>query len=366
MLPSPYPPGVSKDTRDRIEAFWAGSSIGGRPALHVTWKAPAVSDTPWSGSRDPLVRDRDPGFQAHVARASLREHCMAEAVPRAGISFGANIALFPAVLGHPYSYEGGTAWVHPVEGLYDMAVPEFDPAHPLVQAMDEGMRQIAAVIGDRAALIPPPLGLDALTALSLLRGMEQLCEDLMDDPDAVVAWLEPARALWRDLARHFTATARSLGHNGGSSWIHTWAPGSFEALQCDASVLLSKEMFAQFVLPELRAAAECFDHTLYHLDGTCQLRFLDQIASVPNIRGIQWNPEPEQNHIEDPRWIETFRMIRQRGLLLQFNFWESRTVEQIIAVVRAIGPDGLMFALPPFDSEAEAAAAIERIEKECR
>jgi hypothetical protein len=364
--PVPYPPGVSADTRHRIEAFWAGSSVGGRPAVHLTWQDPKDVGTPWTGSSDPLVRDRDPGFQAHMAHAALREHCMAEAVPRAGIHFGSNISLFPALLGHPYGYEGGTAWVRAVENLYARPVPAFDPAHPLIQTLHEGMRQVAAVIGDRAALIPPCLGIDALTTLSLLRGAEQMCEDLIDDPDTVVAWLEPARAYWCDLSRHLTAAARALGHGGGASWLHTWAPGSFEAVQCDAAVLLSQPMFERFVLPELHAAAACYDYTLYHLDGTCQMRFLDQIASVPNIRGIQWNPEPGENHIEDPRWIETFRSIRQRGLLLQFNGWESRSVEQILAVVRAIGPDGLMFALPPFSSEAEASAALERIEQECR
>jgi len=119
-------------------------------------------------------------------------------------------------------------------------------------------------------------------------------------------------------------------------------------------------------MDELTAAATSFDYALYHLDGTCQMRFLDQIAAVPNVRGIQWNPEPGENRIEDPRWIESFRAIRQRGLLLQFNCWESRTVEQVIAVVRALGPDGLMFALPAFASEGEAVAALERIERECR
>jgi len=365
-VPAPYPSCVSDATRRRIEAYWAGASIGGRPAMHITWKDPQDVGTPWAGSNDPLARDRDPAFQAHMARAALCEHCLAEAVPRAGIHFGSNVALLPALLGHPYSYEGGTAWVHPVEDIYARPIPAFDPAHPLIQILNEGMRQVADVIGNQAALVPPVLGLDALTTLSLLRGMEHMCEDLIDDPATVEAWLEPVRAFWCDLSRHFTATARALGHGGGASWLHTWSPGSFEAVQSDAAVLLSKPMFERFVLPELRAAAACYDYTLYHLDGTCQLRFLDQIASVPNIRGIQWNPEPGENRIEDPRWLETFRAIRQRGLLLQFNCWESRSVEQIIAVVRAIGPDGLMFALPAFASEAEASAALERIERECR
>jgi hypothetical protein len=364
--PAPYPACVDTAARRRIEAFWAGSSIGGRPALHITWKDARTSDERWSGSSDPLVRDRDPAFQAHMARAVLREHGLAEAVPRAGIHFGSNIALLPALLGHPYGYTSGTAWIHPVERIYDLPIPAFDPTHPLIRDLEEGMRQAAAVIGDQAALVPPALGLDALTTLSLLRGAETLCEDLLDDPERVEAWLVPVRAFWRDLARYLTATARSLGHAGGASWLHTWAPGSFEALQCDAAVLLSKPMFTRFVLPELTAAATSFDYALYHLDGTCQMRFLDQIAAVPGIRGIQWNPEPGENRIEDPRWIECFRAIRKRGLVLQFNAWESRTVEQVITVVKALGPDGLMFALPAFASEGEAVAALEHIERACR
>ena len=364
--PAPYPASVPQEARQRLEAFWAGSSLGARPALHLTWRNPAFVPEPWRGSSVPYDQDNDSAFQAYSARASLHEHCLAEAVPRAGISFGSNVALFPALLGFPYQYESGTAWIHPVEELYRKPVPSFDPAHPLMQKLEESLRQVATVVGDRAAVIPPCWGLDCLTTLSLLRGAEQFCLDLMDEPETVLAWLEPARAYWRDLARHFVGTVRTLGHSGGSSWLHTWAPGSFEAVQSDAAVLLSEDLFERFVMPELRAAAPCFDYTLYHLDGTSQLRFLDQIATVPNIRGIQWNPEPGENHIENPRWLETFRRIRQKGLLVQFNFWESRTVDQILAVVRALGPDGLMFALPPFDSEAEAMAALEQLEKECR
>ncbi len=379
-----YPSQITPEARARIAAFWSGGSIGGRPALHLTYRDAtavrpatghgdhtnayglvAAPTTAWQGSADLKQRDLDPDWQVHLAQQALGVHGLAEGVPRTVISFGSHIALLPALLGYEYEYASGTAWTHPVDDVYGRPIPTFNPAHPILQRLDDGMRRAAALVDGRIGLVSPPMGLDALTLLSLLRGAERMCEDLIDDPDRVEAWLVPVRAYWQALVRHFHERSAALGCQGSASWLHTWAPGSFEAVQCDAAVLLSKPMFSRFVLPELTASAACFDYALYHLDGTCQLRFLDQIAAVPGIRGIQWNPEPGANHIEDPRWIEVFRDIRTRGLLLQFNAWESRTVEQVIAVTRALGPDGLMFALPEFPDQEAAQQALARITSAC-
>ena len=121
-------------------------------------------------------------------------------------------------------------------------------------------------------------------------------------------------------------------------------------------------MFEEFVLPDLARITGYLDHSLCHLDGTSQLRFLDQLATLPRLNGIQWNPEPCA--LDPLQWLDTFREIRRRGWLLLLNHLEGRALEQAIAITRAAGPDGLFLSLPMFDTEEEAKAAIKAIERE--
>jgi len=353
------------EARQRLDAFWNNAPVD-RPALHITVRNPGFSAPAWGGPADAKERDWLPQWQAHRAHQVGSRRYLAEAMPLASVDFGSCLALVPVLLGADYMYENGTAWIKPLADAYERPLPVFDPAHPLLAILATGMEQASAVLAGQGALNPPAFGLDPLTILSLLRGAEQLCLDLVEEPERVEAWLAAANRVYLAAHAHLHAKAQALGHHGSASWLHTWAPGSFEALQCDAAVMLSKGMFARFALPALRAQDEQLDYSLYHLDGVCQLRFLDQLRSLPRLRGIQWNPEPPANHIEDPRWLAEFKRIRDLGFILQFNAWESRSVEQVVAVVKALGPRGLMFALPTFERREDAEAAIRSISAACR
>ena len=125
---------------------------------------------------------------------------------------------------------------------------------------------------------------------------------------------------------------------------------------CDAGVMISPEMWAEFAVPILRRWTGSLDAALYHLDGVCQLRFLDMICSLPNLRGIQWAAEPAAG--PPVKWIDTFRMLRERGLSLYI----SSSAEDALVITRALGPDGLFFTIGCASRE-EGEAAIRAFEK---
>ena len=134
-----------------------------------------------------------------------------------------------------------------------------------------------------------------------------------------------------------------------------------ESVQCDFAVMLSPTMFDQFVMPDLWRATEYFDFSMYHLDGTGQMRFLDLLRTLPKLNGIQWNPEPPAG--SPALWVEAFREIRQRGFCLHIH---CPSVDEAVQITKALGPDGLLLVLQQrFKTEAEAEAAIRRIERSC-
>jgi hypothetical protein len=173
-------------------------------------------------------------------------------------------------------------------------------------------------------------------------------------------WSDALTTLYTDAYEHFYRLVADLGYGDTTTWLHVMAEGRFEAVQCDFAVMISPGQFDEFVMPDLRRLTEYLDFSLYHLDGTCQLRFLDLLADLPDLHGIQWNPEPDSG--PPTEWLDAFRDIRSRGLSLYVN---CPSVGEAAAVTRALGPDGLFIVLPRFETAAEAEAAIAAVERAC-
>jgi len=203
--------------------------------------------------------------------------------------------------------------------------------------------------------------LDGLTTLSLFRTPDQLCYDVIERPDDVRAWSDALTDIYLEAYDHFHRLLQGLGYNDTSTWLSAMAEGPCEAVQCDFAVMLSPAMFARFALPDLQRLTAYFNFSLYHLDGTCQLRFLDLLRTLPRLNGIQWNPDPPAG--SPTRWIDALREIRRRQFCL--HVW-CETVDEAVTLTRELGPDGLLLVLPRFETVSEAEAAIETIEHVAR
>jgi hypothetical protein len=94
---------------------------------------------------------------------------------------------------------------------------------------------------------------------------------------------------WSRTNREVHKIVRANNHGGCTiGWLHTWAPGFHAQLQCDLSVMISQELFAEYVMEELQAQSALLDYPLYHLDGIDQLRHLDMILSIEGLKMVQW------------------------------------------------------------------------------
>jgi hypothetical protein len=300
---------------------------------------------------------------------------LAEAMPGASICWGAIIATVPVLAGGDYEYgedsshvffpsdrlePAPTVWIKRIPEVLDCPLPSFDRNHPLVGTLENIILALVASVKSRG-YVNPPIMLDALTTLSLFRSPEQLCKDLLEMPEKVVKWCNCVTDLYINAYEHFYRRIRRLGYGGEtSSWLRLMAEGRCEAVQCDFAVLISPEMFQKFVLHDLQRLTEYLDYSLYHLDGTCQLRFPDQLAGLPKLNGIQWNPEPTAGSPVD--WIDSFKEIRRRNLSLHVG---CRSLDEALLITKELGPDGLMIELPLFDTAAEAESAVQAIAKVC-
>ena len=59
-------------------------------------------------------------------------------------------------------------------------------------------------------------------------------------------------------------------------------------MQCDMSVMFSKEMYREFIVDELEQQMEWLEYPVYHFDGVEQEQHLDYILGLKKLKAIQW------------------------------------------------------------------------------
>ena len=130
-----------------------------------------------------------------------------------------------------------------------------------------------------------------------------------------------------------------------------------EAVQCDFSVMLSPEMFREFVYPDVKRITSYMDRSVWHHDGEEQFRFIEMIASLPKMRAVQWVFYIKNEHPSEQ--IQYFKRIKDLGLSLYAGV---RSANEAVYLTKTLGPDGLLIELPVFESEKDALNALSRIE----
>jgi hypothetical protein len=348
-----------KDARERLKAFWEGSSLG-RPTLYITAKNPNYEEIPWTGPElDRKDKDINPEWQAWYNN-NLLDSCiyLAEAMPAAFINYGSYTTI-STLVGGEYEYYGDSAWIKQIDDIWRKPLPVFDKEHHFIKTMERCLIKVAQIIGNKGFLNPTDL-LDGLTTLSSFRTQEKLCFDLIENPEMVINWCNALTDMHIKCYEHFYQFLNKLGYKDTCTWLKVMTEGRFEAVHCDFGVLLSPGMYEKFALPDLRRRTDYLDYSIYHLDGTCQMRFLKLLKTLPKLKAIQWSPEIKTVH--PMTWIKDLKEIRNNKLSLYIL---CNNVEEAIYLTKELGPDGLMMVLPKFNSVVEAEIAIKKIENAC-
>ncbi|KKM06741.1 hypothetical protein LCGC14_1740970 [marine sediment metagenome] len=126
--------------------------------------------------------------------------------------------------------------------------------------------------------------------------------------------------------------------DGCDTWLNLWCPKRYYTMQSDLSVMLNQKYFERFVLPDLKEQAEHMDHSMYHLDGPEQIRFLDDILKV--VDGIQWVPGAKPGMPQDgaDEWIPLYKKIQKAGKNIHMTILDCPEVPK---VYNKLDPKGL-------------------------
>jgi hypothetical protein len=208
----------------------------------------------------------------------------------------------------------GTTWFHPQSVVSaDETRLKFDPNSPWWRRTVDLYRVAQERFQGLVQLDMTDLGGNLDIAASF-RPSENLLFDLYDCPDEVKRQTWEGHAAWWHSFEELAGIANL--NQGYTTWCPIYSEQPSYMLQCDFCYMIGPDQFEAFVLPELVASCRRLTNPFYHLDGPGQLKHLDFLLSIPELKGIQWVPGDGQPDIT--HWPDLYRKIRAAGKRIQF------------------------------------------------
>lgn len=194
-------------------------------------------------------------------------------------------------------------------------------------------------------------GLDCVAAW---RDPQQLCFDMIENPDRVKQLAELAIADFPTIFDHFDAMLKA--HNQLSvCWLGVPSFGKMHVPSEDFAALISPDFYREFGLPLLRQEVEGMTHNVYHVDGKGVARHLDAILSVPQVHALQWVQGMGDDY-PIMQWVPFIQELQEKGVPLIVDLAK----EDLEAFIDALDPHGLYLWIAT-DSEEEELAIIKRL-----
>jgi len=223
---------------------------------------------------------------------------------------------------------------------------------------DRYMHAMVDRLGEKVQITLPDLG-GMLDILASIRGSERLLTDLIDEPAQVERLVWELYEAWWQYYDHFWGILR--GRSAGTmAWAPVWSPRRTYMFQSDFAYMISPEMFARLVLPELTQSCRRIEHGFYHLDGIGQLVHLDLLLAIDELRGVQWVPGAGKKN--PCQWPEVFKKILAAGKRIQT--W-AFTPDEVFEVIEYTGgAKGIIFDVADVEEE-DADRYVARVEQAC-
>lgn len=180
-----------------------------------------------------------------------------------------------------------------------------------------------------------------------LVGSENACYELMDDPEEVHRVLDEHLELFKKVYTKFQSIA--MRYQGGcTNWLGVFSEKPAYFISNDAMVMMSGDMFEEFLREPLRNMAAFLGRCLFHLDGENAVRHLPAILSIPEITGVQVQATPAAQCPE--LWIPHIQQIQKAG---KCSWVEANSGKELLQYIENLAPEGL-FLRCWVDTEKEA------------
>jgi len=307
---------IKKDwqqTQEHFKKWWKREDFG-RPLMHlVARRAELVSDLePVAAPQTAEELHLDVERKVREMRNRLKSHIyLADAYPYLSIDIGpGSLATY---LGSEPVFAWDTIWYKEcAPELADLGELTYDPEAFWWSKHLDLVKQAKTLAQDDFLVAIPDI-IENVDILSAMRGPQNLCFDLMDNPDEVKKYVGQLDNLY---FRYYDALYEASKDQDGSSCytaFSIWGPGKTAKVQCDFSAMMSPRHFEEFVIPSLQRQLAELDNSIYHLDGKDAIKHLDALMALKDLNGLQWTAGAAQPDGGSQKWYPIYDRVRKAG-----------------------------------------------------
>ena len=321
--------------QERLEAWWHGEIID-RPPVTIDVRTERKAAGPpkhyatlrerWKDLE--YILDR---FEAYIERETF----LAEAFPRFEPKMGPPVVA--STFGCELEFRETTSWSSPVA----RSCREILKMKPdLSSEYWAWIRRATAASIERGRgrwiTALPDLHTNG-SLVSLLRGMEEFCTELADDPDAVRAACGHVTDFYGQIHEDLWAPIRDAGQLC-TSWTPFLHRGRAYVTSCDPIIMISPNMFRELILPSIVREMRYLECNVFHLDGPGAVRHLDALLALPELNAVQFVYGAGNG--PSTRWIEVYRRVQAAGKSVELLADDLRDARNVAAHLK---PEGVWF-----------------------
>lgn len=200
----------------------------------------------------------------------------------------------------------GNVWFFPKvkQQILDINI-KYNPENVWVKRIKDIYRAGQDRWAGQVLMSMPDLG-GILDIIATFVGSDDFLLDLLEEPEEVKRLQKEVYTAFMEAYEDFNSVLQPV-NPGYSDWGGLYSQTPSYILQNDFAFMIGPDMFKEFAMPEIIAATNKLDHTIYHLDGVGNLNHLDLLLEVKNLDAIQWvygAGQPSAKH-----WLEVYEKI---------------------------------------------------------
>jgi hypothetical protein len=315
--------------KENLKAFWQGEDIG-RPLMAVfapraddSFRFPELQWGPWTGSMDTFADNDDAAIrnwwinpEENMKRMKYwfeNTYFGGEAIPGTYVNWGASAAA--AFFGSVPNFKKTSVWYPAVIKDWDEWKWEFDEKkNPWWKMIWDITEYLTKEAKGNYFVGMPEFG-NAADNLSIMRGMDNLAMDCVDNPDVITKAIDYMDSYWIKLHEQLYQLTLPVNDGGGVlPWMSLWAPGRIDQLACDFSSVLSPGIFKELFVHDIEKIGSWMEYGMYHLDGpSCMHNMLDPLLEIKCIKAIEFTPGSGSPPTLTAEYIPRYKKILESG-----------------------------------------------------
>lgn len=339
---------LSQEIKQRFTEWWARENTS-RPLVRLISYDPSyctetLPDISGMG-KTPEDYHMSPEFRIAAMDNFVKAYKFwCEAFPYIDLNIGpGSMATY---LGSEPGFSFDTIWYNEIkaESLSDIEI-HYDENAPWWVKHKELLKKAVRLSDGRYPIAIPDIQ-ENLDILSALRGAQNLCFDLYDDPETV----KRLQKVIDDAFFRYYDTCYDIVKLSDESSVFTafsiWGEKKTAKIQCDFSAMISCETFDEYVLPALERQCNYLDNILYHLDGKDAIRHLPSLLKIEKLNAINWTPGAGQPDAGFECWYPLYDQIIDAGKGIWIGIGDGDVdswIDRAKKILKRYGSRGIYF-----------------------